>query len=190
MDPIQFRVELGDPLLRQGVEVVLHATTRQQQGPVHCTYGRGTDRRRIVEVLDRDAREAHVRAHDDGDDGRVGQLARLGHRAGTHHQLLRLRVDEPAGQQRRRRPLLHVIESDGADAGELRADLGRLGLGEHLDVDLGQRHVAACDDGDGLVIVGVRHRTGHGCRDLGWQLGQRRLVERIGRHEWNPASAG
>ena len=46
VDLIQFGVELGDPLLRLGVEVVLHAATRQKQRPVHRTYGRGPDRRR------------------------------------------------------------------------------------------------------------------------------------------------
>src|SRR5665647_1197670 len=76
VDLIQFGVELGDPLLRLGVKVVLHTATSQKQGPVHRTYGRGPDRRRVLEVLDRDAREPHVGAHDDGDyavgdDGRI-----------------------------------------------------------------------------------------------------------------------
>src|SRR5450759_2745179 len=52
VDLIQFRVELGDPLLRLGIEVVLDAAARQKQCPVHRTYGRGTDRRRVLKVLD------------------------------------------------------------------------------------------------------------------------------------------
>src|SRR5665811_354567 len=51
VDLIQFGVELGDPLLRLGVKVVLHAATRQKQRPVHRTYGRAVGSSRCSTVM-------------------------------------------------------------------------------------------------------------------------------------------